>query len=219
VNLYEFVGNNGIGKFDMLGLATTITGNGYISTTAGCEVCGPDITMWLYKTMYRNGISLEATKLASYNAIIGAPLAKASAYLLWISLVKTEETWDLKYTYDMSRMKSGFCPTEKCKGYLTLCGECLRFDLAGNIHYGYVGIKSGFTELELINGASIAQFVSTRGGHFDPPEDTESIKVGIELAKAGGIGFCAILKRSLPLLKSAKGVYRADCAPCSSQWK
>ena len=68
-----------------------------------------------------------------------------------------------------------------------LAGQWYSFDVGANVHYGYVGMASGFSIDALLNGAGIAQIT---GGYrhwsyfvtrFDQPADAAAISVGIYL--------------------------------------
>ena len=107
------------------------------------------------------------------------------------SLVGTGQVWDYKvninkafgsYAYDQEN------------------GNLYRFDIWGNVHYGYIGRAIGFSEELLLNAAGLAQAMSdgksysdisshARAGtlyQMDAPEDQVAIRIGMNLWKAKG---------------------------------
>ena len=83
--------------------------------------------------------------------------------------------WDLKIY--LNGAKTGHCPTlPKCSFTVSLSGFCGRFDVAGNIFHGIVGLILGFGAPELLGGADLAQRIWK--GEPDPAEDQAAIKVG-----------------------------------------
>ncbi len=76
-----------------------------------------------------------------------APGPKKQAYELWISMVKSGAPWDYKREV-LERFGPG----------VAVNGVVYRFDILGNIHYGFVGMAAGFGPLELKAGAGAANF-------------------------------------------------------------
>jgi len=56
------------------------------------------------------------------------------------------------------------------------------YDIWSNMHYGFVGIKAGFSEEHLLSGADKAQVFDNAGATQDDPFDREAILAGIRLA-------------------------------------
>ena len=62
------------------------------------------------------------------------------------------------------------------------------YDVWSNMHYGYVGLSVGFDEKTLLDGASKAQKIDSKGGNSeDTPDDITSIKIGFSLFKQFGL--------------------------------
>jgi RHS repeat-associated protein len=115
-----------------------------------------------------------------------APGPKKQAYELWISMVKSGAPWDYK-----KEVLERFGPGVEVNGVV------YRFDILGNIHYGFVGMAAGFGPLELKAGAGAANFwdnlknevyrgkLVSEGWLFrsfaDDPSDQAAISVGVEL--------------------------------------
>ncbi|RDU58964.1 hypothetical protein CQA53_11710, partial [Helicobacter didelphidarum] len=56
------------------------------------------------------------------------------------------------------------------------------YDIWSNIHYGYIGKAVGFSEIELLSGAGVAQDGCPSITSFcDDPKDSEAIKLGFEI--------------------------------------
>lgn len=214
MNLYGYVGNDSVTFYDALGLCKPFK-------------CGPDITAWLVEEMHNNTASDFASALRAGNeranrgivsggaASVGGQLLKLSVYMEWIDRVRKGQPWDFKTFLDPNSIESpelGECPAERCKGFLTICGECYAFDIVANIHYGYVGKASGFTDIELKGGAGVFQIIDNFPRDlWDPPQDSAAIDVGIRAH--GGVGLCEALKN----LTSKSPVPR-DCSPCTRKW-
>jgi len=210
-NLYGFVVNSPLNYFDRLGLEA--------SSKSGCK-CGPDITAWLDSLMRFNASSPDLAEIlfdnedaalaASRFDRIGAAGFKKAAYKKFIAMVDYRKPWDLKDQYDLAELKSASCPSSNCKQYLTICNKCYQFDVPGNIHYGFLGHRAGFTLEELMYGASGAQILhdikSFSFPHLDPPQDTNAITVGWLTASTS---LCSALNAY------HKELYKKDeCAPC-----
>jgi len=79
------------------------------------------------------------------------------------------------------------------------------YEVVANIHYGYVGKAAGFTDIELLAGAGMAQLkdhlldpvlegkdpnrdaIGPLGTYFDEPEDQAAIQIGIDLYSKYGL--------------------------------
>ena len=106
--------------------------------------------------------------------------------------------WDHK---PILKGESGASPVPEIMGqepkyYSTVGSRLYRFDIWSNIHYGYVGCASGFTEAELIQGAGLEQIgsdlfsrvrprrspeTSDFMASWDDASDTAAIQVGYRL--------------------------------------
>jgi RHS repeat-associated protein len=138
-----------------------------------------DLTGFLLEQMNNNANSAVAQGLMSANS--GGLDQRIAADLGWMALVKGGGPWDFKP--DILRQVGK---------KIDLAGGTYRYDIAANIHYGYVGRASGFSSNALLNGAGIAQiragtssltFLWTR---FDSPFDQAAIQVGIYLYEKYG---------------------------------
>lgn len=131
------------------------------------------------------------TKLGSRPDYFGVAAGlKASAYSIWVQKVAPERDWDHK-TSIKRKLKKTFNDGWQKYGLYDYF-----YDIWSNIHYGYVGIGTGFSESELINGAALAQ-IADDAYHFkkiqnhsqnrawlargDDAQDQISIKLGIDL--------------------------------------
>jgi WXG100 family type VII secretion target len=144
----------------------------------------PDLTDWLDKEMKANANSDNARRLATENIIGDTPLIpglsaamKVTAYDQWKDLVGYGKEWDFKVELNAGDVKK-----------VMLAGYELDFDTIANIHYGYVGVASGFSSLELVAGAGVAQMIHDgsignilNGNLGDPARDRAAIDVGIWL--------------------------------------
>ncbi len=114
-----------------------------------------------------------------------APVLKGQAYELWISMVKSGAPWDYKQEV-----------IDRFGLSVEIDHKTYRFDILGNIHYGFVGMAAGFGALELKVGAGIANFWDNRKNEEyrrklvsegwllsfgDDPSDQAAISIGIEL--------------------------------------
>ena len=111
----------------------------------------------------------------------------AGALWDWTMLVRTGAEWDFKTRLDADIDGLSPCRTN-CMGLLysvTIDGQCMTFEVAANIHFGYVGRPAGFTEEWLLGGAAGAQASEARGETADDPRDVQAIRKGFELFNAG----------------------------------
>jgi hypothetical protein len=98
--------------------------------------CGPDVTDWLLQRLRENA----------------AEAAQHRRQFRWFAQqVGSGKRWD----YKLLPMVVGDCPT-KCGFSVEICGECVRKDLVGNIHYAVVGHAAGMTLNELLGGSEYA---------------------------------------------------------------
>jgi hypothetical protein len=95
------------------------------------------------------------------------------------------------------------------------------YDLWSNMHYGYVGLAAGFTEVELRGGAAVAsvqgnglRFLISQGS-LDDIRDTAAIEIGMELWRTYGPdldleGILFAVRRDVTALNT----YFCGCSPC-----
>jgi RHS repeat-associated protein len=140
----------------------------------------PDVTNWLVGTMNSNANGSIASTLRNANA--GGPGDSVGANLAWIGLVKSGGPWDYKVEFNSASVHQ-----------VTLGGKTLGYDVVANIHYGFVGAASGFSEDWLSFGAGIAQIKDGTSNlayvtsWFDDPRDNAAIMFGYFLfQKYGG---------------------------------
>jgi hypothetical protein len=184
------------------------------------KICGPDVTDWLVGQIQTNAKSSEVAKMSKANSedIKGVDLG---ALAQWYNLVRTGARWDFKKDLGAPISKLSSC-RQNCSGKLysiTIDGQCMTYEVAANIHFGYVGRAAGFTEEHLLGGASEAQVSEGRGETKDDPRDVQAIKKGFELFNAGSpkglnkSGLDANYYQNLP----AGDGDPAGCEPCSTK--
>jgi Bacterial toxin 44 len=119
---------------------------------------------------------------------------KAAALMIWTEKVRQNGEWDHK-----PKIGKRFHPRTKTTQEYHAYGDRRYFyDIWSNIHYGYIGMASGFSESALLDGAGLEQIGSTLlTGHmpsregrttgklrdWDGQNDRVSIQVGIDLHK------------------------------------
>ncbi|HWL29010.1 MAG TPA: polymorphic toxin type 44 domain-containing protein [Burkholderiaceae bacterium] len=175
------------------------------------------IAQYMVREMKTNPFTIEGRKIAAANSAdpdewleqwrrqpwygrIGGPPdyygiaagQKAAAYALWTERVAPGRPWDHKRV-----LKEKF-PTELERGWHKYRDYEYFYDIWSNIHYGYVGVALGFSALEMINGAGLAQYLHNRWNaqpQHDNPElgpwpasaddiqDHRSIRLGAELLR------------------------------------
>ncbi|HZE41326.1 MAG TPA: polymorphic toxin type 44 domain-containing protein [Stackebrandtia sp.] len=102
---------------------------------------------------------------------------KAGAYAEFYRLVKTNGPWDHKPKI-RERFGMNVKDPTTLYSYDPKMGKYLRYDIWSNIHYGFVGKKAGFTEIELMT----AQNLGTGDTGKKDPADDVAVKIGFELA-------------------------------------
>ncbi|WP_243244451.1 polymorphic toxin type 44 domain-containing protein [Pseudomonas maioricensis] len=155
-------------------------------------------------------------------------LAKqARAFALWTERVGQNRPWDHK-----PMIKSKFDGAWQKQG-----DHDYFHDIWSNIHYGYIGIASGFSESVLFDGAGAEQIVSdtirriqdkekypgpskTPGVEglraWDDAPDRESIQIGVNLYRrypCGGITSTIIMKKvfEIEVARWVKGIRPHEC--------
>jgi hypothetical protein len=135
-----------------------------------------DLTDWLIDEMNMNATGAIAQTLRDANN--GNIDQKYGALLAWAGLVKTGGLWDFKPALSQRGLKE-----------VVLGGQVYLDQVVANIHYGYVGRASGFSQIDLLSGAGVAQLKDhhndgTYGSFlyfFDEPHDRAAIRVGVYL--------------------------------------
>lgn len=173
------------------------------------------IAQYMVREMKTNPFTIEGRKIAAANSgdpedwleqwrrqpwygRMGGPpdyygvaaAKKAAAYALWTERVGPHRPWDHK------RILLRKFPTELEAGWHKYGDYEYYYDIWSNIHYGYVGVALGFSSVEMINGAGLAQYFydhwrsEPRHNHSelgpwpasaDDIQDHRSIKLGTDL--------------------------------------
>lgn len=161
-----------------------------------CVVCSHadqaiQIAEYICEEIQKNSNSKEVFMLTMLNKgeqdddMLQKGINKAAAYKVFHSVVSAGSIWDHK-TYIRKNFPTKGNSTQyyhKYKKYEYY------FDIWSNIHYGYIGLKSGFSESELLHGAGIAQIFDNNileVNFFDLSanddiDDQISIKIGFDL--------------------------------------
>jgi len=225
LNRYAYVYNNPLRYTDPSGraaaideyanlLSNPVTGRPFLRNV-------PPVIAYIYKEMIRNAQSLTAQVIRAANEAVAvelvrghvcnAVMAKTVAIAIWTSQVMDARVkdyagpiapllgnWDHKPTlYPQGAGQQPVVPEIPARGGWSLVGaRLLRYDIWSNIHYGYVGRASGFSQPELTGGAGIEQigsnWLSGASPHFsqgadnwaaswDDPSDNAAIQIGIHL--------------------------------------
>lgn len=155
---------------------------------------------------------LEATNRAKRN-LIKPNIRKRSkilAYAIWFDQVMTERPWDhklkiseklfrgtgVKRPINQESLNSSISISHfhKYKEYDYF------YDIWSNIHYGYVGLYSGFDEGTLLNGSKYQQyFQNAKSFKFrsDTTDDNTTMKIGFSLYKKFGRNLKGLTHRDI----------------------
>jgi len=131
--------------------------------------CGPDVTFWLWDQMNRNRHHTEIQRCGGWYKRFAWP----RCLLKFAGLVGNCKPWDFKCTQTFRR---GSCPSQSCPRTVTLCNQCVNYDVPGNIHYGWVGRAATIRRWLLLYAADRVQ----KGG-IDDPKDQNAIKIGMNM--------------------------------------
>jgi hypothetical protein len=116
---------------------------------------------------------------------------QGAALMIWAGLVRQDGDWDHK-----PKISARFHPRAATAQHWHLYGKTLYFyDVWSNMHYGYVGLASGFSEAQLLDGAGLEQIGSDLLRFnapqrsplvdglraFDAPSDRAAIQMGMAL--------------------------------------
>jgi RHS repeat-associated protein len=160
VNLYGFVGNDGVNRLDYLGMVT-------------CSgTCGADITDWIY-----DEIQEQSKGWDSYKKSKGGNVT-VEDYLMWANGNQRYKDGNF---FEFSKGTS--CGTKTgavgCGKSVTLCGKCVRSAILGNIMYGLIGRTTFYTHA-LVGGANDTK---KNWGMTVDPYDSLSYQLGAGLAE------------------------------------
>lgn len=164
-----------------------------------CVVCSHtdqaiEIAKYMCEEIQKNSSSREVYILSSLNKgepdddLIQQGINKVAAYKVFHSVVSAGSVWDHKKEIRKKFPTNGNSTQyyHKYKKYEYY------FDIWSNIHYGYIGLKSGFSEAELLHGAGMAQVLDNKRFNIleinffdisanDDIDDQQSIKIGFNL--------------------------------------
>lgn len=197
---YSFLANK-FGAIDLLGLEEC--------------VCGPDITQWLVDQMNENinNPVIKTMREVTWPRYVPVFNIGWTTAALWdfADLVKAGAPWDFKATQTFT---SSNCPKgDSCERTVTLCGECVDYDVAGNIHYGFVGSAGGLRAWVLHRAASLVQT-----GLKDPPEDYAAIELGIKLWHDSNKDFCSVFGQYKEQLNYGSKDKAKKCSRCEEEY-
>jgi hypothetical protein len=93
--------------------------------------------------------------------------AKTRAAQTWIDLVKTGGLWDYKTGIRAMNCTNNQMPPQGFDSYArnswwtidtsSSPAKTYQYEIWANLHYGYIGRAAGYTAMELVNGAGVAQ--------------------------------------------------------------
>ncbi|MBI4835364.1 MAG: hypothetical protein HY811_11195 [Planctomycetes bacterium] len=183
--------------------------------------CGPDVTAWLVNMIHQHKQDSTIQKLR------GGPLTHLQGLEEFKMKVQEGGIWDFKNSEQFTEScESEKCPSSNCKKTVTLCDQCVFYDVPGNIHFGYMGVFGGIDPSILHARAAKAQKTITPGK--DTARDTEAINIGIRLFvnNWGGISedlLCAEMTgSSIKKLRKGEvaeaGFDPTNCSTCSLKY-
>ena len=200
-NLYSYIGNR-LDLTDKLGLEKC--------------VCGPEVTRWLVDQMNANA---QHHVIKTMREVVW-PRYVPYFNLGWLlgalydfkELVRAGAVWDFKAS---QKFKSSNCPKgDMCQRTVTICGECVDYDVPGNIHYGYIGRAASLRAWFLHNRAAAAQ-----AGGVDPPDDVAAIDLGIELWEGVNKNFCSVFNKYKDKLNHGSNDKSKGCSACKEEYR
>jgi len=144
-----FVANNALSSFDRLGL------EGEAGVSA-CGTCGADVGDWILEELRRQIEGWEEWKKKNSTSFWGSPKEiTITDYLTWANGNQRYKDSDY-FTFS----KGTKCGTQQdhakpgCGRSVTLCGNCVRSSILGNIVYGFVGGHQGYSTNQLVTAAT-----------------------------------------------------------------
>jgi outer membrane protein OmpA-like peptidoglycan-associated protein len=154
-----------------------------ISLGSSAPARNPTITRQIGRSVPGGAAAAALAASVSIDAaFIVHRLARAAAG--WRALVNHGARYDFKAHVMHCPRTSGCSDQPACNCSVTFCPSdpmnmCFVFDTPGNLFYALIGKFVGFSELTLQLGSQLAQLTGTAS--WDPPEDTEAIRVGFSL--------------------------------------
>ena len=127
-----------------------------------------------------------------YNKLNPPPqLSPVTAMAIWFQAVKTGSIWDHKH---LIKSKFGRVAVERPltsgevskSHYHKYKNHDYFYDVWSNIHYGYVGLSTGFSVETLLAGSNIEQIRTSFESKKDPLDDIFCMNIGFSLFKEFG---------------------------------
>nr|ADH04655.1 unknown [Chondromyces crocatus] len=146
------------------------------------------VAEYMAAEMKNNAASWHAKHMALQNSSAQVPVLGSGnqtvAYLALIERVAPGRPWDHKDHFTSRQIG------ETVPGRWHTWGEWEYFhDVWSNIHYGYVGRASGFSERTLIDGANAQQQVHSwwtgKTSRGDPEQDSLAVSMGCRMYDSG----------------------------------
>ena len=229
LNRYVYVLNNPLRYTDPSGHATCVDENCHLLAPPGSprpflRVPAPRAIAFIHREMICNAQSRIASTIATANAIAQVPFCpgcviggKTLAYTLWTSQVMDARikrhvgplapllgNWDHKPILlgEKSPVPEILDEKHKPYGYSTVGSRLYFYDIWSNIHYGYVGRASSFSQPALTGGAGVEQIGSDLYNRqwphqapgadnwlasWDQLSDNAAIQIGIRLWNQYGL--------------------------------
>ena len=150
-NVYAFVGNQVLAYVDPLGLQQ--------QNVACAGTCGAIIDDWFLAEVQGQFAGWDAWKKKNSTGFFGGPRTiTIDVYLPWAN---GNQRYKDSSFFEFNKGVYPKCGTDDpskssvgCGRSVTLCGQCVRSSILGNIMYGIVGRYAGFTAQEIKDGAT-----------------------------------------------------------------
>lgn len=145
------------------------------------------VAEYILSEIQKNSISGEVEQISHLNRL-GAIVP---AMEIWAMMVNTDRPWDHKDIIKTMFRGQGVIRPVKFEAvgdnsyshYFKYKDNDYFLDVFSNIHYGYVGLKAGFSKETLLMGSNVQQFLYDinpfKGG--DTKSDKESVEIGFRL--------------------------------------
>jgi RHS repeat-associated protein len=216
LNIYAFVGNNPMKYVDSDG--RQLWGPPFPDfrpkpRTVKCGgVCGAIIDDWIIDEINAQMAGWDAWKKANPGR------DKIGDYIPWAN--GNQRYKDPKF-FQFNKDVYPTCATKEgevgCGASVTLCGQCVRSSILGNIMYGIIGNYAGFSDAELNTASDWKRRIGIPVDRYDE----EAYKLGAELNGNANLGdFCKKFneKKGNALREGrSDGGYNdlSSCRPCS----
>lgn len=155
----------------------------YIGQTIKPNNSVPDITRSLGNVNQQHGTQVQGPVVAGSGISNStAPVIGGIGTIEFANKFKPGGDWDLK---SQSAESGVFCQQQACGGQraesYVFNAEEIPGDAPGNIHYGYVGKRAGYSESALLFFGGVVQTLSHPGQFGDPASDKAFIRQGYGL--------------------------------------